>query len=120
MGFWRRLQPGMPRFEVGTCAEFVADAGFSVCHCSLSSVQAWATPAGDTPLTEQWHTVASIVTILPNTLNVGRVLANVAGIGSECPERGAQKKGVLPKVVPGGKHLQSANTPWISELNRSS
>ena len=53
-------------------------------------------------------------------VNDGRVLVIGMGIGSECPERSAQKKGVLPKVVPGGKHLRSANTPWISEHNRRS
>ncbi len=49
-----------------------------------------------------------------------RVLANGAVIPNERRPRSAQKKGVLPKVVPGGKHLRSANTPWISEHNRRS
>ena len=50
----------------GVCAKFMAEAGFSVCHCSVSSVARLRDTSENTLLTEQWHTVSP-------TLRLGRV-----------------------------------------------
>ena len=49
------------------CAKIIAEAEFSVCHCSVSSAAGFGGTAENTRLTEQWHTAAPIVIILAHT-----------------------------------------------------
>ena len=49
------------------CAKFMAEARFSVCHCSMSSASGSGDTCELTLLTEQWHTATPIAMILVHT-----------------------------------------------------
>ena len=42
------------------CAKFMAEEGFSACHCSMSSAAGVEDTSENTLLTEQWHTAVPI------------------------------------------------------------
>ena len=51
------------------CSKLMAEAGFSVCHCSVSSAVGLGDTPGNTLLAEQWHTAALNAMIPAHTLN---------------------------------------------------
>ena len=52
--------------ENRVCAKFVAEVGFSVCHCSMSSGGLGGTPE-NTLLAVQWHTGDPLAVIRAHT-----------------------------------------------------
>ena len=68
----------------------MAETGFSVCHCSVSSAAGLGDASESALLTEQWHTAPPIATIpgyTPQTLRDGKGAACAAAVavGSASP-----------------------------------